>query len=1233
MPVTAVDDFEDGDINIETTGFTGWSGDTANFSADSTTVISGTYSGKLNTDSGFPEVYFTASSGQTAQFRTSVRIGKVLSSSKDKVRLRWSSGGTTIARVIFRDDGNIGTGGAENHATWSADTNYDIRVVFDWSNDTFDVYLDGTLIANDEAMDNSSNNDWTSYDEFYLFNQANNSGAIRNVWIDSIKIGKLEAPSGLSATVSNQDDIDLAWTNNDTYDNIEVYRALSTGSTVGDYTLIATISGSSTSYSDTGLDDGEKYFYRVRGTTSDGETSDLSNEDSAITVLPAPSGLATSNITPTSFDLSWTVNADNGTQRVEFKRSSDTTWSTDASDLALTTTTETVGGLLNGEQYDVRVVAVTNHTETASPSLAETTTLPAAVEPTLGNGVEDEVSVGFNYDINYGSWRVQIEETGTGGDWVSTDPGWAEATPTNTATSHTFIGREDGEEYRVRMRAETEHVTGAWTTPVSIVTKFPGATGLTLTVQGSTQIDLDWTDNSDNEDGFEVWRAGEKDPKRDTGFTAFAKVDTVGANTISYSDTTVEQNHDYKYFVRAFTEHTSADSSTKQATTEIDVGPGWSIQLEQSGDTVAVRHENITSVSRLQPEKSGTGRWELEVPDSPYASNWLHAEAYIRYDGQLVMRGEFLETRSRESAGTMRLVGKDVANKLTRGGADVPYQNIEGWKAFDDYVTNHVDGWTVTVTEPTPKTLEDDKVVQDASTTTELSSIFSPAADEPFAVQNGNLELLQTCFTVEGEDANTTSGTSVFGADRFSGNSPTSGQGEALEFTGSGLSATWDFTPAYDIPASAVGIHLRIEANNAPQLEATLNGATWTILEDGGGVSLQWQDVANDPFDGTPTTYTEAGGTKLSAGTTYTLQIDSTTSGGTGASALVDVVAPADNRFSYTFDTTLTDGSDGGTYFDGPELYPQAATLQGAVHDDVNNVTEITLATTFDDTSGSQKLQVSNDGGTNWLPNDGTEANTTSVSVSSFPQVGTTAEGRATLSRYGSRSNATPLTGFNGQVLQSWTLDIDTNALAVIDDREYVGSHFRNIDTIAADAELAWVPTYQETGLHIEAFAEGDVVKAAPWSDHEVLDVEEVDSMEGYANVQTVYGAVVNGKRLVATAKSQDEITAKGGEIHGTPVRDESLETQGDVDSKARTLLANRLAKDRVTGTLEVVPMWVQPGYAYTVPELGNRDLTLERAEFSQGSAGMRLDFEGQFDVAAALRSIQTEVERVKDAV
>lgn len=97
------------------------------------------------------------------------------------------------------------------------------------------------------------------------------------------------SPSNLTVDdASTEDELTLGWSSVSS-DGYYVYRAESSGSSTGDYTQVANVSNNS--YTDTGLEDGEKYYYRVSAYNTSGE-SGLSNEASGVTPLPSSGGVS-----------------------------------------------------------------------------------------------------------------------------------------------------------------------------------------------------------------------------------------------------------------------------------------------------------------------------------------------------------------------------------------------------------------------------------------------------------------------------------------------------------------------------------------------------------------------------------------------------------------------------------------------------------------------------------------------------------------------------------------------------------------------------------------------------------------------------------------------------------------------------------------------------------------------------------------------------------------------------
>src|SRR5207302_2019781 len=92
-------------------------------------------------------------------------------------------------------------------------------------------------------------------------------------------------------------------------------------------------------------------------------------------------------------------------------------------------------------------------------------------------------------------------------------------------------------------------------------TPIPAApSNLTATAASSSQINLSWTDNSNNETGFKIERSPDG--------TTFTQVATVGASITTYANVGLAASTKYYYRVRAYNSGgNSAYSNTASATT------------------------------------------------------------------------------------------------------------------------------------------------------------------------------------------------------------------------------------------------------------------------------------------------------------------------------------------------------------------------------------------------------------------------------------------------------------------------------------------------------------------------------------------------------------------------------------------------------------------------------------------------------------------------------------------
>ncbi len=207
------------------------------------------------------------------------------------------------------------------------------------------------------------------------------------------------APTNL-ATTPGSAQVALSWTTAVGAATYNVYRGTSAGGESGT-PVVTGLTG--TSYTNTGLTNGTKYYFEVAAVNPDG-TSPMSNEASAVPIAPpsAPTNLAA---TPgnAQVGLTWTASTGATTYNV-YRGTSAGGESGTPVVTGLTSTSYTNTGLTNGTKYFFKVAAVNlSGTSPMSNEASATPSAPGSTSIDCGGPAS-------------GSW---LADTGTGGSQKS----------------------------------------------------------------------------------------------------------------------------------------------------------------------------------------------------------------------------------------------------------------------------------------------------------------------------------------------------------------------------------------------------------------------------------------------------------------------------------------------------------------------------------------------------------------------------------------------------------------------------------------------------------------------------------------------------------------------------------------------------------------------------------------------------------------------------------------------
>lgn len=451
------------------------------------------------------------------------------------------------------------------------------------------------------------------------------------------------APSGLSATAQSTSNISLGWSDNSTSEDGFTIERSSNGS---NWSVLATTAANSTSYNNSGLSPDSTWFYRVRAFAG-ADVSSWSNTASATTfdVAPtAPTGLSASAASASQINLSWVDQAGNEDgYRVERSANGSSGWGSIAS-LSANSTSYSNTGLAASTAYFYRVAATNSVGDSGFSNTANATTddPPPFVDYVAQGQLNSEGSVSGGYaNTHYDDDSVQtITEQQSGGNPRKRRSSLSHRWTFNVVSGNSMTlsanawsgGSSDNDDFQFQWSTDGSTYTNAFLVSSTLTgnlqsAALPAGYSGTLYVrvidtdntQGASavdsvsvdqlvirvdntpvtppadpsllganavahnQVDLTWTDNANDETGYEVQRAA-------GGSGSYGTIATLGAGASSYSDTGVSPLTTYDYRVRAIKGAAQSGFSNVASATTLDQ-PVGAINLSANGFKVKGKHQ------------------------------------------------------------------------------------------------------------------------------------------------------------------------------------------------------------------------------------------------------------------------------------------------------------------------------------------------------------------------------------------------------------------------------------------------------------------------------------------------------------------------------------------------------------------------------------------------------------------------------------------------------------------
>lgn len=215
-------------------------------------------------------------------------------------------------------------------------------------------------------------------------------------------------------------------------------------------------------------------------------------------------------------------------------------------------------------------------------------------------------------------------------------------------------------------------------------------------------------------------------------------------------------------------------------------------------------------------------------------------------------------------------------------------------------------------------------------------------------------------------------------------------------------------------------------------------------------------------------------------------------------------------------------------------------------------------------------------------------------------------------------------------------LDPETTTTIPADADPYEGTPMQVLQDLHELAGMRFTVQHGVAPNRVESYQAGQLVRQGTWT---LKGAESYDSdydWSGYANFVRVLGGIkADDTRAVGEARDQAEIDRLGFETEPWVVRRPDITSDAACAELAESVLEDRAEANQFSGSIEIWPELILPGYAYEIPEFDGAIAPIEsvQLEESLGEASGSLKINPPQGDAERIARLQRETDRLKRLV